>query len=221
MPRGHHFVAAPKERSVAMPRLHALALKMIQMHAGHDTASMLDKDSLFNHHLAGTLVILLGVFAYLEQSELSRQRWVKLLWPLPLLALGTYLMLWSDNPQLRPFEFSSWMPSRNSLQHKIFALFEILLGLIELLRRTGHLKHIAWRQLLNGLILGAGIFLFFHRDHHSHVVHVEHFWMAVVAVTTALVKILTDYQNRTSWLSLYVMPALFVALGLQLALYVE
>ncbi len=54
--------------------LSALARQMIQMHAGNDMASMPDKDSLFNHHLAGTLVLLLGVFAYQEQSELSITR---------------------------------------------------------------------------------------------------------------------------------------------------
>lgn len=97
----------------------------------------------------------------------------------------------------------------------------VLLGLIELFRRTGWLKHPAWRQVLNVLMLGAGVFLFFHTGHHAPVVHVEHFWMAAVAVVLSLVKIVADLGLGGRWLGLYAVPALFVMLGLQLALYVE
>src|SRR2546425_5742576 len=44
-----------------------------------------DAFSLFNHHLAGVLVIVLAVFTALEGSPLGTQHpWLKYLWPLPL-----------------------------------------------------------------------------------------------------------------------------------------
>jgi hypothetical protein len=143
------------------------------------------------------------------------------LWPLPLLILGGFLLIYSDNPQFWPFRLSRWARHWTAWQHKIFAAVAVLLGLIELFRRTGRLKHPAWRQVLNLLMLGAGIFLFFHSGHHTPVVHVEHFWMAAVAVVLSLVKIVADLGLGGRRLGLYVVPALFVVMGLQLALYVE
>lgn len=204
-----------------MHGLHFLALALqMHEHTGHDMA-MPDPVSLFNHHLAGVLVLLLGIFTYLEQTELAERRWAKYLWPLPLLFLGTFLMIYSDNPQFWPFKLSRWARHWSAWQHKIFAMVAILLGLIELFRRTGRLKHPAWGQILNVLMLGAGIFLFFHKGHHAHVIHVEHLWMATVAVVLSLTKIVGDLGLGGRWLGLYAVPALFVTLGLQLALYVE
>lgn len=204
-----------------MHGLHFLALALqMHEHAGHEMP-LADPVSLFNHHLAGVLVILLGIFAYLEQTELSEHRWVKFLWPLPLLVLGTFLMIYSDNPQFWPFKLSRWARHWTAWQHKIFSLVAILLGLIELFRRTGRLRHPAWRQVLNILMLGAGVFLLFHRGHHTHVVHVEHLWMGSVAVALSLAKIVADLGLGGRWLGLYAVPGLIVTLGLQLALYVE
>jgi hypothetical protein len=209
----------------------ALAGQGHEMHGGHEI-TLPDKVSLFNHHLAGVLVILLGVFTYLEQTELSKQRWVKFLWPLPLLFLGTYLMIWSDNPQFWPFQLSRWARHWTAVQHKIFALLALLLGAIELLRRTGQLRHPGWRHILNALMLGAGLFLFFHGgEHHSHIVHLQHLGMGAVAVAASLAKIASDVQstgapgggstNRSGHGWLYAVPALMVVLGLQLVLYFE
>ena len=200
--------------------LFLLQQEHVHEHAEH-AISTADPVSLFNHHLAGLLVTLLGIFAYLEQTHLGRFRWVKFLWPLPLLVLGTFLMIWSDNPQFWPFELSRWARHWTAWQHKIFALVTLLLGLIELLRRTGWLKHPAWPHVLNALMLGAGVYLLFHQGHHAHVIHVQHLWMAAVSIALALVKTLADIRGGSGWLRLYVPPLLFVTLGLQLVLYVE
>lgn len=89
-----------------MHGLHLLALAwQMREHAGHEM-SMPDPVSLFNHHFAGALVILLGIFGYLEQTELAKRPWVKFLWPLPLLILGVFLLIYSDNPQFWLFKLS-------------------------------------------------------------------------------------------------------------------
>jgi hypothetical protein len=199
--------------------LLTLALQMHE-HMGHDMA-MPDPVSLFNHHLAGVLVILLGIFAYLEQTELAERRWVRYLWPLSPIILGVFLLIYSDNPQFWPFQLSRWARHWTAWQHKIFATVAILLGLIELLRRTGRLQHPAWKQVLNLLMVGAGVFLLFHKGHHAHIVHIEHIWMGTVAVVLSLAKIVADLGLGGRWLGLYAVPGLMVALGLQLALYVE
>ncbi len=196
-----------------------LALQMHE-HMGHDMA-MPDPVSLFNHHLAGVLVILLGIFAYLEQTELAEHPWVKYLWPLPLIILGVFLLIYSDNPQFWPFKLSRWARHWIAWQHKIFATVAVLLGLIELLRRTGQLKQPAWKQVLNLLMLGAGAFLLVHKGHHTHIVHIEHIGMGTVAVVLSLTKIVADLGLGGRWLALYAVPGLIVTLGLQLALYVE
>lgn len=206
-----------------MPWLNllALALQAHDMHAGHEMPGP-DPVSLFNHHLAGVLVVFLGGFSYLEHTKLGEQRWVKFLWPLPLLVLGVFLMIYSDNPQFWPFKLSRWARHWTAVQHKIFALVAILLGLIELFRRTGRLKHRAWPHVLNTLMLGAGVFLIFHRGgHHSSIIHIQHMGMGTVAVVLSLLKTVADLRTRLRWLSLYVVPALIVTLGLQLAFYVE
>ncbi len=202
-------------------QLFALALQTHHMHEAPQPSTP-DLDSLFNHHLAGGLVILVALFSYVERTQIAERRWVRYLWPLPLLFLGVFLMMYSDNPQFWPFGFSRWLPDPAAVQHKIFALVAILLGLIELFRRTGRLTHPAWPHVLSVLMLGAGVFLFMHRgDHHSHVIHVEHMWMGTEAVALSLTKIVADLRPRIRWLGLYAVPALLLALGLQLFFYVE
>ncbi len=46
-------------------------------------------------------------------------------------------------------------------------------------------------------------------------------WIGAEAVALSLTKIVADLRRDVRWLGLYAVPALFLALGLQLALYVE
>jgi len=192
----------------------------------HDHASAMasrpDVISLFDHHFAGVLLILLGIIAYLEQTRLAdRHRWIRFLWPLPLLLLGTFLLVFRDRKEPWFDWLLQGMFSRTEVQHKIFESVAIAVGLIELLRRTGQLQSRSWRQILNTLMLTAGIFLLFHHGHHAHIVHLEHLWMGLVAVTLSLAKIVSDQGWSGRWLGLYAVPLLFLTLGLQFALYVE
>jgi hypothetical protein len=75
--------------------------------------------------------------------------------------------------------------------------------------------------VLNTLILGAGIFLWFHGGHHTPIIHREHQMMSAEIFTLGVAKTIGDIQNRPTWLRLYVVPLLFLALGLQLVFYVE
>lgn len=191
-------------------------------HMDHGAMATPDELSLFNHRLAGVLVILLGVITYAEESRLGRSSWVRYLWPLPLLGLGTYLLIRSDGELPWPFRLHLWLHDMEAVQHKIFALIALSIGGIELLRRTGHLQQAGWRYMFYGIMFGGGLFLLFHRGvQHSHVVHLQHMAMGTVAIGVTVVKTLSDIQSGVLWLRLYLLPSLLLLLGFQLVLYVE
>jgi copper resistance protein D len=182
-----------------------------------------DRLSLVNHHLAGVLIILLGIFTFADNSQFtSRQKWTKYLWPTPLIALGVYLLFHSDYDSVWTLEAFTKLRDPENAQHKIFALMAVSLGLIELFHRTGYLKSPAWRYLFYGLMFAGGIFLIFHGGHHSKLIHVEHLGMGAVAICIAFAKVLSDWKAGISrWVPLYLLPFLIVLLGLQLVFYFE
>ena len=104
----------------------------------HDHASAMasrpDVISLFDHHFAGVLLILLGIIAYLEQTRLAdRHRWIRFLWPLPLLLLGTFLLVFRDRKEPWFDWLLQGMFSRTEVQHKIFESVAIAVGLMALI----------------------------------------------------------------------------------------
>ncbi len=200
----------------------ALAFQMPVMHAGHAADSVADPFSLFNHHLAGVLVIFVAVFTFLEESTNGNRPWVKYLWPFPLIVLSLYLLLRSDNDLTWPLQLSVWMPDVEAVQHKLFALLALALGGVEFLRRTGRLKHPAWRYIFYSLIFAGGVFLVFHSGvQHTHLIHLQHIRMGTTAVAIGGLKLFSEIMPHLTWLRLYLVPSFFLALGLQLAFYVE
>ncbi|HET7564506.1 MAG TPA: hypothetical protein VFJ96_05900 [Gemmatimonadaceae bacterium] len=195
--------------------LHTLAQQMPGMMHGPDAFS------LFNHRLSGLLVLLLGALAYVDATASGKQRErVRLLWPLPLLLLGLYLLVRSDDPSWPP-RFVKQLSTVEGIQHKLFAVMALSLGGIELLRRSGRLTHPLWSYVFYAVMLLAGVFLLFHGGHHSGMVHIEHTAMGVIAIAIAVVKVTADRKRAVTWLSASLLPGLFVLLGLQLLLYVE
>jgi len=184
-----------------------LQAEHMHQHGGNE-AFVPDPVSIFDHHLAGVLLILMGIFAFLEHSSLaSRHNWMKYLYPLPLLGLGLFLF---------NGEFD-----KTEVQHKFFETIAVLVGLIELLRRTKWLHQPAWPQVLNVLMLGGAFFLLFHTGQHSAIIHLQHRWMGIVAITLAASKILSDVGWGGRWLGRYAVPALMLIFGLQFAFYIE
>ncbi len=69
---------------------------------------------LFNHHVGGVFVLIMGVISLLEVLNGSRFRRIGFLWPTSLLVLGGYMVLrraWPTQPcsNTRPLP-SSWWP---------------------------------------------------------------------------------------------------------------
>lgn len=198
----------------------------VHEHMGHAMDELRDTASVPDHHMAGVFLLLLGALAFLEQTPFAeRQRWARLLWPLPLIALGLFLLFGRDNIRVWPGLLLHFQIGETVVQHKLFESAAVLIGCIELSSRLGWLRHPAWPHLLSTLMLGGGIALLFHGGAHSHIVHVEHRWMAIVIIALALVKLAADWQagngRKGTWMACYAVPLLFIILGLQFALYVE
>lgn len=199
--------------------MHALSLlSLAQQMPGMSPESV--AFSLFNHRLAGLLVVLLGVLGVVDASASGKREWLKLLWPMPLIVLGIYLLLRSDAPAWPP-HIVEQMSNAEGVQHKIFAVLVLSLGGIDLLRRSGRLMHPIWNYLFYAVMLVAGIFLLFHGGHHSALVRNEHAAMAVVAIAIVVAKVMADRKHTARWLAVGVVPSLFILLGVQLLLYTE
>src|SRR6266849_6256356 len=101
------------------------------------------RESEFNHHLAGLLVLVAGLLILADGS--IRQRWAvgRHVWPICFLVSGVFLLIFSDT-ELWPFGEQSWYfgltHHKEVLQHKVFAVLLLAVGVIELQRARGILK---------------------------------------------------------------------------------
>jgi hypothetical protein len=179
-----------------------------------------DPLSLFNHHLAGWMLILVAVFGVLELSPLKKYDWVPRLWPLPLIFLATLMLLRSDREHLIDLTLANTLSDPEELQHKLFAILALAIGLLELSRRAHRLNHVLWSYVLYAAIIAGGVFLLFHGGQHSQAVHQQHLWMGGTAVAIGVTKTLGDLSTRQVWPRL-LLASLFLALGLELVRYYE
>jgi copper resistance protein D len=178
------------------------------------------KESEFNHHLAGLLVALAGVFL-LTQDKLAR-RWpaARYMWSWCFLAAGLFLLVFSDT-EIWP----------EVLEHKTFALILLALGTIELERARGRLQS-AWSKWAFPVVgtFGAVLLLFHHHTAGMHGAHhmetmehiqKQHRAFAATSVGIALTKGLSELH--TNWRQTFqkTWPVLMIVLGVLLMMYTE
>jgi putative copper resistance protein D len=192
------------------------------------------KESEFNHHLAGFLVVLAGVFL-LGEGKL-RQRWpsTRFAWPACFLVCGLFLLVFSDT-ELWPFGPQSWWygltHNLEDLQHKTFAVILLTLGALEIQRARGVLKS-AWASwIFPALALFGSVLLLFHEHHggmhgvgHMTVmkrIQAEHLGFAIVGGGVGVVKGLSELRTRWQALFLKSWPFLLIILGVLLMRYTE
>ncbi|HEY0703585.1 MAG TPA: hypothetical protein VGD60_12535 [Candidatus Acidoferrales bacterium] len=192
------------------------------------------KESEFNHHLAGFLVIVAGIFL-LTQDRLAK-RWprVRYVWPWCFLLAGLYLALFSDTEIWPVGHESLWFAIHDNpedLQHKTFAVILLFLGVVELQRARGKLKALwsAWAFPVFGMV-GAILLLFHHHGGGMHGAHhmetmahikSEHLGFAIVGGGVALTKGLSEIDGGWQGLFKKVWPTLMIILGILLMLYTE
>jgi copper resistance protein D len=192
------------------------------------------RESEFNHHLAGFLVLVAGLLILADGS--IRHRWAvaRHVWPICFLASGIFLLIFSDT-ELWPFGSQSWYfgltHHAEVLQHKVFAVLLLTVGLIELQRERGVLKA-GWSDWVFPMVAAAGSLMLFFHDHqggmngpdHMQVmrrIQSEHFSFAVTGFGIALSKGLSE--KPSAWQPFFerLFPTLLVVLGALLMVYVE
>ena len=124
-----------------------------------------------NHHIAGLLVILMGVAELTHVMRLAALSWVRLLLPSALLCAGAFLLIWSDHEAWPigslTFSQSFFGDDYEIIQHKIYGMLAFAVGSVELFRRLGRAGHKAWASPLPLMAIVGGLMLF----GHSHGFH--------------------------------------------------
>ena len=191
------------------------------------------RESEFNHHLAGVLMILAALF-FLAQNRLAG-RWpaAHYAWDACLLLAGVFLLVFSDT-EIWPFGYQSFYyavtHNPEVAQHKTFAAILLALGVVATLRTSGRLRA-AWSAwIFPVLALAGATMLLFHHHGGMHgpdamqtMVRVQHQHLrfAGAGAGVALTKGLADSSGQ--WRSLFnkLWPIFMIALGVLLLLYTE
>ncbi len=175
------------------------------------------RESEFNHHLAGLLVLAAGIFIIAEGNIRARRSLARQAWPLCFLLSGLFVLIFSDT-ELWPFHSQSWYfgltHHAEVLQHKAFAV--LLLW---------------WGYVFPAIAMIGSVILLFH-DHQGHAhgadhmegmrrIQSQHLGFAVTGFGIALTKGLaeTPFAWRLFFKRLF--PTLLLVLGALLLMYVE
>ena len=192
------------------------------------------RESEFNHHLAGFLVVVAGIFLLVQDKLAKRWPGVRYVWPSCFLLAGVYLALFSDT-EIWPIGHETlWFAIRDNpedLQHKTFALILLFLGTVELQRARGKLKSpwSAWAFPVLG-IAGAILLLFHHHSGGMHGAHhmetmnhikAEHLGFAITGGGVALTNGLSEIRGRWQGVFQRTWPSLMILLGILLMFYTE
>jgi putative copper resistance protein D len=188
--------------------------------------------SEFNHHLAGVLVLLIGLSELSYALRSPSFAWARLLLPGSLGVMGLFLLIWSDH-QAWPigsmgFVETFFGPDHEIVQHKTYGLMALAIGAIEILRRVGRMPHRWWAIPLPLFAIVGGLMLFGH-SHGSHPaahkIFLHHTIMGSLAVSAGSSKLAAGWLthltgNRGSrWEFLW--AGLILLIGIQLLIYSE
>jgi putative copper resistance protein D len=213
----------------------AMAMPIEEEMDSAKAAKLADKrESEFNHHLAGFFVVLAGLFILAEAGICNRWPSVRYAWPLCFVLSGLFVLIWSDT-ELWPFGPQSWYYGLTHhlevLQHKIFAVLLLGVGLLELQRARGNFRA-RWSAWIFSLLAVAGSSLLFFHDHqagmyganHSAVmqrIQAQHFSFSMAGFGIGLSKGLAETRFTLQSFFERLFPALLIVLGALLMVYVE
>jgi uncharacterized membrane protein HdeD (DUF308 family) len=186
--------------------------------------------SEFNHHLAGILVLVIGLTELAMVLGFTTLSWIRFLLPAALAVTGCFLLIWSDHEAwpIGPLSFSEtyFGGDWETFQHKLFGILALAVGIAETLRRLDTLRHPGWRVPLPAFAILGGVSLFLH----SHGVHPaahkiaqHHAIMGAMAVTAGSSKLAAWRRPASSRRSRreLLWSALVILIGIQLLFYSE
>jgi copper resistance protein D len=192
------------------------------------------RESEGNHHLVGLSVVLSGLFILAQGVLTKKSVALRYVWPTCFLLSGLFVLVYSDT-ELWPFGPKPWIDGTITnpevIQHKVFALLLLGVGLVELQRARERLNS-AWAAWVFPLLAVAGSVLLLFHSHNAGMrginhmavharIQAEHFSYAVTGIGIGLTKGLAGVSSR--WQSFFsrLWPSLMVVLGVLLLCYVE
>lgn len=190
--------------------------------------------SEFNHHLAGILVLLIGLTELWAALGIGLLAWSRFILPLAMFGMGVYLLIWSDHDAwpIGSLSFTQTLFGGDweMLQHKVYALLSLSIGAIEGLKWVDHrLRHALWAVPFPVFAIVGGLMLFLH-DHgihpSAHKIALGHAIMGTMAVAAGFCKLVSA---RTMTVTPSTRPSRWdlawagciVLIGLQLLFYSE
>jgi hypothetical protein len=228
------FVVASPTWSQEHSHHHHPGMSMSQDEPSESTLLSWKRESEGNHHLVGLLVALSGIFI-LSQGFLAK-KWpiLEYAWPACFLVSGLFVLVYSDT-ELWPFGYKPWIQGTITnpevIQHKLFAVLLLGVGLIEALRVRGSLK-VVWLGLAFPVLALAGSVLLLFHSHSSGMrgpnhmavmarIQTEHLSYAITGIGIGLVKGLAEITTKWQIVFARIWPILMVVLGVLLMRYVE
>lgn len=182
--------------------------------------------SEYNHHWAGLFVLAIGALALLNRARL---RWARH-WPLVFLGLGAFLFVRSD-PEVWPLGRIGLIESLKDVevvQHRIFVLLAVALGLFEWAVRTGRLRSARAALVFPLLCAAGGALLLTHTHAIANVkdqllIEWTHTPLALAALTAGWARWLELRLpgGRVARAAGWVWPCCLVFVGLLLVFYRE
>jgi hypothetical protein len=130
--------------------------------------------------------------------------WFRLVVPASLMGSGIFLLIWSDH---EAWPIGSWTIGETfsgtdpeMLQHKVFGILALTVGMVEWFLRTGTWSQWFWRALLPGFALVGGLMLFIHMHgpHPAgHHIQTHHNVMGMLALAGGLAWFVGEFRHRS------------------------
>ena len=192
------------------------------------------RESESNHHLVGFFVVLGGAFVLAQNISKKRFPAVSYVWPVCFLLSGLFILVYSDT-ELWPFGRKPWIQGTITnpevIQHKLFAVLLLGLGLVEMLRARDRLKA-AWAAWVFPVlaVVGSVLLLFhshsagMHGENHMAMmarIQTEHQSYAATGFGIGLAKGLAEVKTRWRTIFAKLWPTLMIVLGVLLMFYTE
>ena len=192
------------------------------------------RESEFNHHLAGLLIVLSGILILTQELLAAQWPLARYAWPVCFLLTGCFVLIFSDT-EIWPWGdqsvFYALTHNLEDLQHKVFAIILLVLGLVETQRVRGRLKT-AWSAWVFPVLSLAGVVLLLFHSHEAGMhgpnpmalmehIQLQHRWYASVGFGIVITKGLSEAPTRWRRALNNAWPILLIILGASLTLYSE